>query len=394
MLQILHFILALIAIAVLALLASHDRKNIKLRYIFQLLIIEIALAYFFLHSESGLGAIRYFAGLFESLMKFASIGTSFVFGGMNEQGLAFIFLNVLCPIIFVSALIGILQHFRILPLIIRVIGTLLSKVNGMGKLESFNAVSTLILGQSENFIAYKGIIADISPRRMYTMAATAMSTVSMSIVSAYMTMLEPKFVVTALILNMFSTFIVLSIINPYPVTEEPELKLNNLHDDQSFFEMLGEYILAGFKIAMIIAAMLIGFIAIISAINALFSTLFHISFQGVLGYLFYPLALLIGIPAQDALHAGSIMATKLVANEFVAMIELKKVAAEMSPRGLGILSVFLVSFANFASIGIVAGAIKGLNEQQGNVVSRFGLKLVYGSTLVSLLSATIAGLVL
>ncbi|HHH1391954.1 TPA: NupC/NupG family nucleoside CNT transporter [Yersinia enterocolitica] len=394
MLQILHFLLALIAIAVLALLASHDRKNIKLRYIFQLLIIEIALAYFFLHSESGLGAIRYFAGLFESLMKFASIGTSFVFGGMNEQGLAFIFLNVLCPIIFVSALIGILQHFRILPLIIRVIGTLLSKVNGMGKLESFNAVSTLILGQSENFIAYKGIIADISPRRMYTMAATAMSTVSMSIVSAYMTMIEPKFVVTALILNMFSTFIVLSIINPYPVTEEPELKLNNLHDDQSFFEMLGEYILAGFKIAMIIAAVLIGFIAIISAINALFSTLFHISFQGVLGYLFYPLALLIGIPAQDALHAGSIMATKLVANEFVAMIELKKVAAEMSPRGLGILSVFLVSFANFASIGIVAGAIKGLNEQQGNVVSRFGLKLVYGSTLVSLLSATIAGLVL
>ncbi|HHH2212464.1 TPA: NupC/NupG family nucleoside CNT transporter [Yersinia enterocolitica] len=394
MLQILHFLLALIAIAVLALLASHDRKNIKLRYIFQLLIIEIALAYFFLHSESGLGAIRYFAGLFESLMKFASIGASFVFGGMNEQGLAFIFLNVLCPIIFVSALIGILQHFRILPLIIRVIGTLLSKVNGMGKLESFNAVSTLILGQSENFIAYKGIIADISPRRMYTMAATAMSTVSMSIVSAYMTMLEPKFVVTALILNMFSTFIVLSIINPYPVTEEPKLKLNNLHDDQSFFEMLGEYILAGFKIAMIIAAMLIGFIAIISAINALFSTLFHISFQGVLGYLFYPLALLIGIPAQDALHAGSIMATKLVANEFVAMIELKKVAAEMSPRGLGILSVFLVSFANFASIGIVAGAIKGLNEQQGNVVSRFGLKLVYGSTLVSLLSATIAGLVL
>ncbi|EPE4174266.1 NupC/NupG family nucleoside CNT transporter [Yersinia enterocolitica] len=394
MLQILHFLLALIAIAVLALLASHDRKNIKLRYIFQLLIIEIALAYFFLHSESGLGAIRYFAGLFESLMKFASIGTSFVFGGMNEQGLAFIFLNVLCPIIFVSALIGILQHFRILPLIIRVIGTLLSKVNGMGKLESFNAVSTLILGQSENFIAYKGIIADISPRRMYTMAATAMSTVSMSIVSAYMTMIEPKFVVTALILNMFSTFIVLSIINPYPVTEEPELKLNNLHDDQSFFEMLGEYILAGFKIAMIIAAMLIGFIAIISAINALFSTLFHISFQGVLGYLFYPLALLIGIPAQDALHAGSIMATKLVANEFVAMIELKKVAAEMSPRGLGILSVFLVSFANFASIGIVAGAIKGLNEQQGNVVSQFGLKLVYGSTLVSLLSATIAGLVL
>ena len=389
--QILQFIMALVVIIALALLVSNNRKKIRLRYIIQLLVIEGALAYFFLHSASGLSVIKHVAGFFDTLLAYAAQGSEFVFGGMSKDGLAFIFLGVLCPIIFISALIGILQHFRILPLIIRLVGTLLSKVNGMGKLESFNAVSTLVLGQSENFIAYKGIIGDISPRRMYTMAATAMSTVSLSIVGAYMSMIDAQYVVAALILNMFSTFIILSIINPYQVEDEPELKLNKLHEDQSFFEMLGEYILAGFKI---IAAMLIGFIALISAVNALFSAVLGISFQQILGYVFYPLAWLIGIPAEEALKAGSIMATKLVANEFVAMIELKKIAAELSPRGLGILSVFLVSFANFASIGIVAGAIKGLNEQQGNVVSRFGLKLVYGSTLVSLLSAAIAGLVL
>ncbi|MDU7765547.1 MAG: nucleoside transporter C-terminal domain-containing protein [Serratia marcescens] len=392
--QILQFIMALVVIIALALLVSNNRKKIRLRYIIQLLVIEGALAYFFLHSASGLSVIKHVAGFFDTLLAYAAQGSEFVFGGMSKDGLAFIFLGVLCPIIFISALIGILQHFRILPLIIRLVGTLLSKVNGMGKLESFNAVSTLVLGQSENFIAYKGIFGDISPRRMYTMAATAMSTVSLSIVGAYMSMIDAQYVVAALILNMFSTFIILSIINPYQVEDEPELKLNKLHEDQSFFEMLGEYILAGFKIAMIIAAMLIGFIALISAVNALFSAVLGISFQQILGYVFYPLAWLIGIPAEEALKAGSIMATKLVANEFVAMIELKKIAAELSPRGLGILSVFLVSFANFASIGIVAGAIKGLNEQQGNVVSRFGLKLVYGSTLVSLLSAAIAGLVL
>ncbi|MER5231075.1 NupC/NupG family nucleoside CNT transporter [Serratia ureilytica] len=392
--QILQFIMALVVIIALALLVSNNRKKIRLRYIIQLLVIEGALAYFFLHSASGLSVIKHVAGFFDTLLAYAAQGSEFVFGGMSKDGLAFIFLGVLCPIIFISALIGILQHFRILPLIIRLVGTLLSKVNGMGKLESFNAVSTLVLGQSENFIAYKGIIGDISPRRMYTMAATAMSTVSLSIVGAYMSMIDAQYVVAALILNMFSTFIILSIINPYQVEDEPELKLHKLHEDQSFFEMLGEYILAGFKIAMIIAAMLIGFIALISAVNALFSAVLGISFQQILGYVFYPLAWLIGIPAEEALKAGSIMATKLVANEFVAMIELKKIAAELSPRGLGILSVFLVSFANFASIGIVAGAIKGLNEQQGNVVSRFGLKLVYGSTLVSLLSAAIAGLVL
>ncbi|WP_158784207.1 NupC/NupG family nucleoside CNT transporter [Pantoea sp. BAV 3049] len=392
--RILHFALALVVVTLLALLVSSDRKNIRVRFIIQLLVIEVLLAWFFLNSEVGLGFVKGFAGLFDKLLAYAAQGTNFVFGNMNDKGLAFFWLNVLCPIVFISALIGILQHFRILPVVIRAIGTVLSKVNGMGKLESFNAVSSLILGQSENFIAYKDILGKMSQRRMYTMAATAMSTVSMSIVGAYMTMIQPKYVVAALILNMFSTFIVLSLINPYRVESEEDLKLNDLHKGQSFFEMLGEYILAGFKVAVIVAAMLIGFIALISAINALFDTIFGISFQGVLGYVFYPFAWVMGVPASESLQVGSIMATKLVSNEFVAMMDLQKLAGHISPRGEGILSVFLVSFANFSSIGIVAGAIKGLNEEQGNVVSRFGLKLLYGSTLVSVLSASIAGLVL
>lgn len=392
--RILHFALALVVVTLLALLVSSDRKNIRVRFIIQLLVIEVLLAWFFLNSEVGLGFVKGFAGLFDKLLAYAAQGTNFVFGNMNDKGLAFFWLNVLCPIVFISALIGILQHFRILPVIIRAVGTVLSKINGMGKLESFNAVSSLILGQSENFIAYKDILGKMSQRRMYTMAATAMYTVSMSIVGAYMTMIQPKYVVAALILNMFSTFIVLSLINPYRVEHEEDLKLSNLHQGQSFFEMLGEYILAGFKVAVIVAAMLIGFIALISGINALFDAIFGISFQGVLGYVFYPFAWMMGVPAAESLQVGSIMATKLVSNEFVAMMDLQKLAGHLSPRGEGILSVFLVSFANFSSIGIVAGAIKGLNEEQGNVVSRFGLKLLYGSTLVSVLSASIAGLVL
>ncbi|EFI5698810.1 NupC/NupG family nucleoside CNT transporter [Escherichia coli] len=367
--RVLHFVLALAVVAILALLVSSDRKKIRIRYVIQLLVIEVLLAWFFLNSDVGLGFVKGFSEMFEKLLGFANEGTNFVFGSMNDQGLAFFFLKVLCPIVFISALIGILQHIRVLPVIIRAIGFLLSKVNGMGKLESFNAVSSLILGQSENFIAYKDILGKISRNRMYTMAATAMSTVSMSIVGAYMTMLEPKYVVAALVLNMFSTFIVLSLINPYRVD------------------------------ASVVAAMLIGFIALIAALNALFATVtgwfgYSISFQGILGYIFYPIAWVMGVPSSEALQVGSIMATKLVSNEFVAMMDLQKIASTLSPRAEGIISVFLVSFANFSSIGIIAGAVKGLNEEQGNVVSRFGLKLVYGSTLVSVLSASIAALVL
>ncbi|HEY3983066.1 MULTISPECIES: NupC/NupG family nucleoside CNT transporter [Cedecea] len=393
--RVLHFVLALAVVALLALLVSPNRKQIRIRFVIQLLVIEVLLAWFFLTSDVGLGFVKGFSEMFEKLLGFANEGTNFVFGKMNDEGLAFFFLKVLCPIVFISALIGILQHIRILPIVIRAIGTVLSKVNGMGKLESFNAVSSLILGQSENFIAYKDILGKMSRNRMYTMAATAMSTVSMSIVGAYMTMLQPKYVVAALVLNMFSTFIVLSLINPYRVDEkEEDLQMSNLHEGQSFFEMLGEYILAGFKVAIIVAAMLIGFIALISGLNALFAAVLGISFQGILGYIFYPVAWVMGVPSGEALQVGSIMATKLVSNEFVAMMDLQKIASSLSPRAEGILSVFLVSFANFSSIGIIAGAIKGLNEEQGNVVSRFGLKLVYGSTLVSILSASIAALVI
>ena len=393
----LHFILGLVVIAVLALLASNNRKNIKYRYIIQLLIIELALAYFLLNSSAGTGIVKEFADAFNGLLSFASDGTNFVFGNLSNNNDFNFFLNVLMPIVFISALIGILQHIKVLPYIIKGLGFLLSKVNGMGKLESFNAISALMVGQSENFITYKNILGGMSERRMYTLAATAMSTVSMSIVGSYMKLVDPKYVVAALFLNMFSTFIILSIINPYD--HEAEMDIDEMMAAESgekltFFEMLGEYILMGFKVAVIVAAMLIGFIALISMINAGFSAAFGISFQNLIGYLFYPVAWLMGVPAHEALQAGSIMATKLVTNEFVAMMDLQKQVGTLSAHTVGTVSIFLVSFANFSSIGIIAGAVKGVNEEKGNMVARFGLRLLYGSTLVSILSALIANIML
>ena len=221
-----------------------------------------------------------------------------------------------------------------------------------------------------------------------------MSTVSMSIVGSYMKMIDPKYVVTALVLNLFSGFIIVHIINPYDVKEEDDILELQEDKKQTFFEMLGEYIMLGFSIAVTVAAMLIGFVALITAINGVFDSIFGITFQSILGYVFSPLAFIMGIPTSEMLQAGQIMATKLVTNEFVAMLDLGKVAGELSTRTVGILSIFLVSFANFSSIGIIAGATKSIDGKQANVVSSFGLKLVYGATLVSILSAIIVGVML
>jgi nucleoside transport protein len=378
----------------LAFVASNHKKEIRYRPIFVMVIIQFLLGILLLRTSAGNWLIKGVAVQFQNLLGFANQGVQFVFGGLVNTNQTTFFISVLLPIIFISALIGILQHWKVLPLIISGIGFLLSKVNGMGKLESYNGVASAILGQSEVFISVKNQLAKLPDHRMYTLCASAMSTVSMAIVGSYMVLLEPKYVVTALVLNLFGGFIIASIINPYTVSKEDDrVELVKTDKKKTFFEVLGEYIMDGFRVAFTVAAMLVGFVALITMINALFNGIFGITFQEVLGYAFAPFAFLMGIPWHSAVDAGSIMATKLVTNEFVAMTNLSTGHFTFSERTTAIISVFLVSFANFSSIGIISGAVKGLNEEKANVVARFGLKLLYGATLVSFLSAIIVGLI-
>jgi len=391
------YIIAIIGLLVvfgLAYLASNNRKDIKLKPIILMVIIQVILSALLLNTTLGLDLIKVFAGVFTKLLDYAGAGISFVFGGIANKGESPFFLNVLLPIVFISVLIGIFQYLKILPFIMKAIGLLLSKVNGMGKLESYNAVASAMIGQSEVFITVKKQLGLLPAHRLYTLCASAMSTVSMSIVGAYMTMIEPRYVVTALVLNLFGGFIITSIVNPYTVDPNEDILEIQEVEKQSFFEMLGEYILDGFKVAVIVGAMLIGFVALMAAINNIFDLIFHITFQQLLGYVFSPIAFIMGIPFREAIQAGGIMAEKLVTNEFVAMMDLAKVGKSFSPRTLGIISIFLVSFANFSSIGIIAGAVKSLNEKKGNVVAKFGLKLLYSATLVSVLSAVVVSIVL
>lgn len=386
-------LIGLFVVLGLAWLVSSGKKRVKYRPVIVMIVLQFALGYILLNTGVGNYLVGGFAKGFGYLLEYAAEGVNFVFGGLVNVNESTFFISVLLPIVFISALIGILQYWRILPFIIKYIGLALSKINGMGKLESYNAVASAILGQSEVFISLKKQLGLLPKHRLYTLCASAMSTVSMSIVGAYMTMLKPEYVVTALVLNLFGGFIIASIINPYEVDREHDMVEVQEEEKQSFFEMLGEYIMDGFKVAVVVAAMLIGLVAIIAMINGIFSAALGISFQELLGFIFAPFAFLMGIPWHEAVNAGSIMATKMVSNEFVAMQSLAQGSFHFSGRTEAIVSVFLVSFANFSSIGIIAGAVKGLNEKQGNVVARFGLKLLYGATLVSFLTATVVGLI-
>ncbi len=400
--HILIGIIGIIFFLALAFLFSSDRKNIRSKYVGILLAIQLIFAFILLKTTMGIKVIGGISNGFNYLLLKAADGVNFVFGGIQyiDPKQPPFFFSVLLPIVFISAIIGILQYTKILPLIINVLGFLISKINGMGRLESYNAVAAAILGQSEVFISIKKQLPYIPKQRLYTLTASAMSTVSASIIGAYFTLIEPKYVVTAVVLNLFGGFIIASIINPYKVNEEDDKLLVEETEErqQSFFEMLGEYILDGFKVAVIVGAMLIGYIAIIALLNGIVSNIFSTvsggaiswDFQTLIGFVFAPFAFLVGVPWQDAVQAGSVMATKLLSNEFVAMQALGKLS-DLSEHAKGVTSVFLVSFANFSSIGIISGAIKSLNDKKGDTVARFGLKLLFGATLVSFISAAIAG---
>ncbi|GAK48480.1 nucleoside permease NupC [Secundilactobacillus oryzae JCM 18671] len=373
-------------------LISSDRKHIRFVSIAKLFGLQIIISFVCLHTSGGINALKGISSFFNWLMIQAAGGVNFVFGGlMIKPGGSVFFLNVLMPIVFISALVGILNYIKVLPFIIKWTGWALNKVSGMGELESYFAVSTAILGQPEVFLTVKDQIPKLTEQRLYTICASAMSAVSAAMLASYMKMVPGKYVVVAVFLNILSALIISCIVNPYEPEKDDELVKVTKGNDEPFFQVLGTYIVDGFQLAITVGAMLIGFIALVTFLNNTFLAVVNISFTDLIGYVFAPIAFLMGVPAQDIVKVGGIMAMKLITNEFAAMGTLQGVASELTTKSNAILSAYLVSFANFGTIGIITGSIKSISAEQGAFVAKFSMKLLVGATLASVLTGTIVG---
>ncbi|KRM60858.1 pyrimidine nucleoside transport protein [Paucilactobacillus vaccinostercus DSM 20634] len=374
-------------------LVSSDRKNIKYKRMGVLFALQIIISFLCLHTSGGIKTLASISKFFNWLMAQAAGGVDFVFGGlMIKPGGSVFFLGVLMPIVFISALVGILNYIKVLPFIIKWTGWALNKVAHMGELESYFAISTAILGQPEVFLTIKEQIPKLNERRLYTICASAMSAVSAAMLASYMKMVPGKYVVVAVFLNILSALIISCIINPYDTDANDELVQISKGNDEPFFQVLGTYITDGFKLAITVGAMLIGFVALVTFLNNSFLAIIHISFTTLIGYVFAPIAFLMGVPSHDIVKVGSLMATKLITNEFVAMGTLHGVADTLSVKANAIISAYLVSFANFGTVGIITGSIKSISEKQGSYVAKFSMKLLLGATMASILTGTIVGL--
>ncbi|WP_019554475.1 NupC/NupG family nucleoside CNT transporter [Propionispira raffinosivorans] len=372
---------------------SSDRKKIRFKNIGILFSLQIMISFLCLNTSGGIYALTEISSFFSWLMAQASGGVDFVFGGfVLKEGAAVFFFIVLMPIVFISALVGILNYTKILPFIIHWTGWVLNKVARMGELESYFAISTAILGQPEVFLTVKEQIPKLTEQRLYTICASAMSAVSAAMLASYMKMVPGQYVVVAVFLNVLSALIISCIVNPYEPEADDELVKIPKGNKDPFFQVLGTYILDGFKLAVTVGAMLIGFVSLVTFLNSSFDAFFGMTFTTLIGYVFAPIAFVMGVPGQDIVQVGSLMATKLITNEFVAMGTLHELASNLTLKANAIISVYLVSFANFGTVGIITGSIKAINEKSGFHVAKFSMKLLAGATLASILSGTIVGL--
>ncbi|GAA0595709.1 nucleoside transporter [Virgibacillus siamensis] len=395
--DILLGLLAIIIVLGIAYLMSNDRKNINYRGIGVMLVAQILTTWFMFATEIGQAIINGISAGFNKLIEFGSEGVNFILGGVaRTEGGSIFFFDVLLLIIFFSTLLSVLTYLKILPPIIKYFGGFLSKITGLPRIESFNAVNSIFFGQSEALLAIKSQFHHLNKNRLYIVSASAMGSVSASIVGAYIQILPPEYVLVALPLNMFSALMISSVIAPVSVPkEEDHVDIKDVSTDKSLFEAMGNGALDGGKIALIVAAMLVAFIASLNLVNWLIQFVFAgVTLQQILGYILAPIGILMGIDPGEVIKAGGVMGTKIVTNEFVAMLEFEKMLGSMSEKTIGIVTVFLTSFANFSSIGIIAGSVQAIDSKKAVEVSGFGMKLLIGATLASILSATVAGLFL
>lgn len=400
-------LIGLVVFVGIGLLFSQDRKAINWRSVGIMLAINLAMAWFFTSFSAGRGAVKAAADGFNWLVQVSYQGIVFAlpnwvtpqFGG-TAKAMNFV-TSALLPVLMIVPLFDILTYIGVLPWIIKWVGRGLSFITGQPRFESFFAIEMMFLGNTEVLAISGRQLRQMSARRNVTLAMMSMSCVTASILGAYTQMVPGQFVLTAVPINCLNAIIVTNLLNPVKVspdedivaTVNPEEGGNNKREP--FFSYLGDSILGAGRLILIITANVIAFVALAALADKLLGLIWRpLSLEHIVGVIMFPFAWLLGFPVHDAWTLSQDMGLKLVTNEFVVM---GKVAGNVingyTPHLRAVMTVFLTSFANFGTTGMIIGAFKGLVDKKKNdlVAKNVGYMLLSG-ILVSLLSAGLVGL--
>lgn len=401
-------IIGLLAFLGIAVLFSRDRKNIQWKSILILVVLNLFLAWFFVYFQIGRTIVEGLASAIAWVIQSAHTGTGFAFSSFTSGKQMDMAISALFPILLVVPLFDVLMYFNILPKIIGGIGWVLAKITRQPKFESFFGIEMMFLGNTEALAVSNEQLKRMNEMRVLTVAMMSMSSISGAIVGAYVQMIPGDLVLTAIPLNIINAIIVSSILNPVSVEEQEDIiysiKNNETVKRQPFFSFLGDSVLNAGKLVLIIIAFVISFVALADLIDRFINLITGLvggwigvkgsfGLNQILGLFMYPFALLLGLPWGEAWIVAKQMAKKIVTNEFVVMGEISKVVDSYSPHRRAVISTFLVSFANFSTIGMIVGTLKGIVDQKtSDFVSKYVPMMLLAGILVSLLTAAFVGL--
>ncbi|AOW18684.1 Na+ dependent nucleoside transporter [Polaribacter vadi] len=422
-------VLGMFALLVIAFLFSNNKKAIDWKKVGIGLALQLIIAIGVLKVTFIQKIFEFIGGIFIEILEYTKAGSEFLFAGMvgdmNKFGYIFAF-QVLPTIIFFSALTSLLFYLGIIQKIVKLLAIVLSKFLGISGMESLSVAGNIFLGQTEAPLLIKAYLEKMNKSEMLLVMIGGMATVAGAVLAAYIGFLGggdkelelvfAKHLLAASVMAAPGAIVISKML--YPQTEEvnTDVTVSQEKIGSNVLDAIANGTTEGLRLAVNVGAMLLVFVAVIAMINGILGWVGDIttlnvwmaantpyeafSLEAILGYIFAPLMWLIGVAVEDMALMGQLLGIKLAASEFVGYIqlaELKNIASATHltfNKSIIMATYMLCGFANFASIGIQIGGIGSLAPGQRKTLSEFGMKALLGGTIASLMSATIAGMII
>lgn len=402
---------SLLGIAVLLAIAfalSDNRKAIKWRTVGGAFALQAGLGAFVLYIPFGQTVLNALSNGVQAVINFGNEGIAFLFGGLVSANtpVGFVFaLKVLPMIIFFSAFISVLYYLGVMKVVINFLGGAVRAILGTSRTESLSATANIFVGQTEAPLLVKPYIAHMSQSELFAIMVGGVASIAGSVMAGFAGLgVELKYLIAASFMAAPGGLLMAKMLKPETeeTTDTKEDLMSATEDAKpaNVIDAAAQGASSGLGLASNVGAMLLAFVALIALLNGMldgigeFFGMDNLSMQMILGYVFAPLAWILGIPASEVLTAGSLIGQKLILNEFVAYIDFVNVKESLSTHSQAIITFALCGFANLSSIAILLGGVGSMAPSRRSDIASMGIRAVIAGSLSNLMSAALAGLFL
>lgn len=404
--HILVSLLGMMCLLAVGVLCSRRRRAIRLRTVAGAFALQLGIGAFVLWFEPGKEFLLWLTRGVQAVISAGNEGIEFVFGklAVQSEGLGFIFaFQVLPVIIFFSSLIAVLYYLGIMNWVITLLGGAVQKLLGTSRAESLSATANIFVGQTEAPLVVRPYIPRMTESELFAVMVGGLASVAGSILAGYAELgVELKYLIAACFMAAPGGLLFAKLLHPETDKPEPAVKVlaEGEEHPENVLDAAALGAASGMKLALNVGAMLLAFIGLIAVVNLLLGSCGgwfghpDLSLEQILGWVFAPLAWLLGIPWSEAMTGGSFIGKKLIVNEFVAYGDFVAARDGLSGRSQGIITFALCGFANLSSIAILIGGLGGMAPGRRKDIARLGLFAVLAATLSNLMSAAIAGVFL